>query len=65
MKYPNLLSIEGLYQDYDHDEHTVTYIDKQWVPARPEGYQSLWSRLYCAWLVLTGKADAVIWPGNQ
>lgn len=36
-----------------------------WVPARPLGFYSIGSRIKAAWLVFTGKADAVIWPGNQ
>lgn len=36
-----------------------------WVPARPEGYWSIWHRIKAAWLVFTGKADAVKWPGDQ
>lgn len=35
---------------------------KGWVPLRPnEGYDSLKVRIKSAWLVLTGKADAVVW----
>ncbi len=34
----------------------------RWVPARPEGSRtSIFSRLYPAWLVLTGRADALVW----
>ena len=34
-----------------------------YVPARPDNfkYQSILARIGEAWLVLTGKADAVIW----
>jgi hypothetical protein len=32
---------------------------------RPEGFASLGSRLRCAWLVFTGKADAVTWPEDD
>ena len=39
-------------------------INGKWVPARPlAGPLSL--KIRAAWLVLTGKADAVIWPENQ
>lgn len=31
-------------------------------PARPLGFYSLGNRLRCAWLVFTGRADALIWP---
>lgn len=35
-----------------------------WVPARPKS-AGLVSRMKSAWKVLTGKADAVIWPEGQ
>lgn len=35
-----------------------------WVPARPVS-TGLTSRIKAAWKVLTGKADAVIWPEEQ
>jgi hypothetical protein len=63
MKYPNLFKVEDLLDT--QAGYTSTNINGKWLPARPEGYQSLWSRMYCAWLIFTGKADAVIWPGNQ
>lgn len=36
-----------------------------WVPARPVHYDTIKNRLKAAWLVFTGKADAVVWPGDQ
>lgn len=33
-----------------------------YVPARPLGFCSLSNRIKSAWLVFTGKADAVLWP---
>lgn len=36
-----------------------------WVPARPLGYPSYANRFRAAWLVFTGRADALIWPGEQ
>lgn len=35
--------------------------DGRWVPARGIGYPGLANRFRCAWLVLTGRADALIW----
>ena len=35
-----------------------------WVPARHLGYPSLWRRFALAWLVFTGRADALHWPGQ-
>lgn len=36
-----------------------------YVPARPMGFSSLGNRLRCAWLVFTGRADAVTWELGQ
>ena len=38
---------------------------KYWMPARPLGDYSIINRIKLAWMVFTGKADALIWPGNQ
>ena len=34
----------------------------RYVPARPEPFYSLTQRWRAAWLVFTGRADALIWP---
>lgn len=41
--------------------------DGRWVAARPMGWQglSLRTRLRCAWLVFTGRADVLQWEGGQ
>lgn len=36
-----------------------------YAPARPLGYSSIIYRIKAAWLVITGRADALIWPGDQ
>ena len=38
--------------------------DGRWVPARALGFQSVFTRWRAAWLVFTGRADALIWPGQ-
>lgn len=35
-----------------------------WAPARPEPFYRKWGRLKAAWLVFTGRADALVWPGQ-
>ena len=40
-------------------------INGKWVPVRPEGYYSIANRIKCAWMVFTGKADALVWPEGQ
>lgn len=39
-------------------------INGKWVPARGSAGPFRW-RLKAAWMVLTGKADAVVWPEGQ
>jgi len=39
----------------------LTHIDGKWVLARPVGDTGLLWRFKCAWLVFTGKADALKW----
>jgi len=43
---------------------TSVCIDGKWIPARPENWRFT-NRWKAAWMVLRGKADAVVWPGNQ
>lgn len=50
---PNLL---------DHAFTCVKRINDSWVPIRTLGRTDLPHRLKAAWLVFTGKADAVVWP---
>jgi hypothetical protein len=38
--------------------------DGRYVPARPYGFQGGWFRWKAAWLVFTGRADAVTYPGQ-
>lgn len=61
MKHPSLLSAN----DFRHLKNNTVEINGKWLPARPKGYPSVFSRIHLAWMVFTGKADAVVWPGNQ
>lgn len=61
-KAPNLFHLRNLLESAT----TVSAcIDGEWVPARPMGWSDIPSRLKFAWMVFTGKADAVIWPKGQ
>ena len=40
----------------------ITSINGKIVPVRPYGEYSLRSRLRLAWMVFTGRADALEWP---
>lgn len=41
------------------------FADGRWVPARPIGWFDFSSRARAAWMVWRGRADVVIWPGDQ
>ena len=60
-KAPNIIELENLYRSTDCSQ---ACIDGKYVPARPIGYFSLSYRLRAAWYVFTGKADALLWPGQ-
>lgn len=63
MRYPNVYRLRTLInQVLACDTHKQ--VGTTFVPARPLGYPSLRVRIYAAWLVFTGRADAVIWPEN-
>lgn len=60
MKYPNLVLIENLNPNISNSKK----IDGKYVPCRACGYPSFRHRVKMAWLVFTGQADALIWPGQ-
>lgn len=63
-KAPNLYKLEDLRDCFGGGWPTCC-IDNKWVPARPLGLYSMKNRLRLAWLVFTGKADALKWPLDQ
>jgi hypothetical protein len=64
MKYPTIYKLENLAALAEGN--VSSSVDgKTWVPTRPIGYPSWRTRLKAAWLVLTGRADAVVWPQGQ
>ena len=36
----------------------------RWITARPLGAPTLRERIKLAWMVLIGRADALVWPGQ-
>jgi hypothetical protein len=62
MKNPNLVSVYQLLPDKYNCE---VNLNGRWVPARPIGLSYLSNRFKLAWMVFTGKADALIWPEGQ
>lgn len=62
MKNPNIYTVEDVRYASQTLKEVYTGV---WVPARPESLSGLRMRLMSAWLVFSGKADALIWPGDQ
>ena len=61
-KHPSVWALRDLVRHASDGECAL--INGRWVPARPEGFASFWNRLRAAWLVFTGRADAVTWEGQ-
>jgi len=59
---PSIYTLKGLWRATQGCEKCI---NDKWVPARPCGFYSIGNRFKAAWLVFSGKADAVKWPGNQ
>jgi hypothetical protein len=60
MKSPNHITSLAMHNLID----SQTEINGKWQPARPLAYCSIFTRVKLAWMVFTGKADALSWP-NQ
>jgi len=61
-KYPNIIDV---MQVVANAKATAAGLpDGRWVPARTLPFYSLFGRWKAAWLVFTGKADALTWPGQ-
>lgn len=58
-KAPSIIRVQDIHKITETCE---TCIEGVWYPARPIGYFSLLHRVKAAWLVFTGKADALLWP---
>lgn len=64
MKDPNIWTLDTLRRNLSDWELMAQLPSGEWVPSRPLGLASIRVRLRAAWLVLTGKADALVWPGQ-
>lgn len=60
---PTVWTLRGLF------ERAITvqtsHDGKNYYPGRPIGLDTVGNRIRCAWMVFTGRADAVIWPEGQ
>jgi hypothetical protein len=59
MRHPNLINVNSL-----STIDVVVLKNGEYVRARPVSYPSIFQRIYYAWMVFTGKADALVW-NNQ
>ena len=64
-KAPSKWALTALYKYCAGGGCMAEYAPGKWAPARPEGFFSLRNRLKCAWLVFTGRADALVWPEDD
>lgn len=65
MPAPTIWTLKRLVDYCTSGEVTVNIPpSNEWVPSRPMGYDTWPARIKAAWMVLTGKADAVTWPGQ-
>jgi len=61
--HPNIRTLASVQDDI---ETCSVCINDKWIPCRPiTSPETLRTRLKAAWLVFTGKADALLWPGGQ
>lgn len=63
MKYPGIVQVGDIIANANAVQHQIPP-GMAWVPARPLGYASWRHRWKAAWLVFTGRADALVWPGQ-
>jgi hypothetical protein len=62
-KYPSIRTLQSVQDDI---KTTQIKVGNDWMPARPQASKmTLLNRIKAAALVFSGKADALIWPGNQ
>jgi hypothetical protein len=62
MRYPNICHAEHLIAHGKEDMSRLP--NGRWVAARALGFASWRHRWHAAWLVFTGRADALVWEGQ-
>lgn len=64
-KYPSIRAVQSVIDDAKSCSAGIkTPNGVKYVPARSLGYPSFTNRCKAAWLVFTGKADALIYEGQ-
>lgn len=61
-KTPHIWKLQHLI---DVTQSVSMLVKEEWVPVRPITISDIRTRMKAAWLVFTGKADAVVWPEGQ
>ena len=61
--YPNIIHMSPAW-DSSLNECQSQLLDGRWVPTRALGWGGIVNRIKATWLVWTGRADALIWPGQ-
>lgn len=59
MKYPNIIHVDTVL--WSAKTVSCGLPDGRYVPSRSLGFASFRSRWKAAWLVFTGRADALLW----
>jgi hypothetical protein len=62
-QYPNIIRMSPQWFK-SLNEVQAGLPDGSYVPSRPLGWASWLQRWRAAWLVFTGRADALLWPGQ-
>jgi hypothetical protein len=62
MKDPSIRCVIDVIVHAQTTEHQLP--DGRYVPARPIGWGGMRHRIKATWLVWTGRADALVWPGQ-
>jgi hypothetical protein len=60
--YPNILTVEEFLRTASENQ---ACINGKWLPVRFLGWGGMRNRLRAAWLVFTGRADALVWPTER
>lgn len=59
---PNIWNLQNLMYWCNRNQTEIR--PGVWVPSRPIGLDTINNRIYAAWLVFTGAADALVWPNS-
>lgn len=63
IKYPAIIHLSHDWLR-ELDKNAAGLPDGRYVPARAEPFEGNFNRWRAAWLVFTGRADALVWPGQ-